>query len=474
LKKIEVNGGPPQSLCDAPAGRGGTWNRDGVIVFSPDIYDSLYRISSDGGSLTQVTQLKKNTDELSHRWPYFLPDQRHIIYIGFKQNVIGQESGHRVHITSLDGKENNLLELNTQSQALYSLPGYLLFARENSLLAQPFDVSTLKLTGEAFPVAQQVQMYLNTGNAIFSASDNGVLAYQASSVPAISQLKWFDRSGKQISSLGPPGDYEDPDLSPDGKRVAINWINSQIGSTNIWYFDVLQNKQTRFTFSASFDHHAVWSPDQSKIVYDSQRRGRANLYVKTLSGTGSEEILLESDEEKTPNSFSSDGRFLAYQSSNPKTKLDLWLLPFFGDRKPTPLIRTENNELGGEISPDNRWLAYTSDETGRWEIYVTTFPTVSGKRQISTIGGTQPRWRADGKELFYLSADRRLMSVEIKEGERFEEGETKPLFATQSRYTGNVAYDISADGKSFLINTMISNEESLPLAVVLNWNVNKN
>jgi eukaryotic-like serine/threonine-protein kinase len=473
LKKIGVNGGPPQTLCDASAGRGGTWNRDGVIVFTPGIYNPLYRISSDGGSLTQLTQLAKDTDELSHRWPYFLPDQRHFIYIGFKQNVYGQKSGHRVHITSLDGKTNNIVDLNTQSQVLYSLPGHLLFARENSLLAQPFDISQFKLTGEAFPLAQQVQLYLNTGNAIFSASENGVLAYQASSMPAISQLKWFDRSGKQIAVVGPPGDYEDPDLSPDGKKVAINRIDSQIGFTNIWYFEVFQNKQTRFTFSASFDHHAVWSPDQSKIIYDSQRRGRANLYVKALSGTGSEELLLESDDEKTPDGFSPDGRFLVYQSFNSKTKLDLWLLPFLGDRKPIPIIRTENNELGGQISPDNKWLAYTSDESGRSEIYVTTFPTVSGKRQISTTGGTQPKWRGDGKELFYLSADRILTSVEIKEGERFEEGEAKPLFATQARYTGNIAYDISADGKSFLINTMISNEKSPPLTVVLGWNADK-
>jgi serine/threonine protein kinase/Tol biopolymer transport system component len=470
LKKIGIHGGPAQTLCDALAGRGGAWNRDGVIVFTPGIYEPLYRISANGSSLTQLTRLEKNTDELSHRWPYFLPDQRHIIYIGFKQNVADQKSGHRVHITSIDGKENTIVELNTQSQVLAALPGYLLFGRENSLLAQAFDMNKLQITGEAFPIAQQVQLYLNTGNAIFSVSQNGVLAYQQSSTPSISQLKWFDRNGKEISTLGPPGDYEDPDLSPDGKKVAINSINSQIGSTNIWYFDVLQNKQTRFTFSASFDHHAVWTPDQTKIVYDSQRRGRANLYVKSLSGTGSEELLLESDEEKTPTCYSSDGRYLVYQSSNLKTKSDLWLLQFFGDRKPIPLIRTENNEVGGQISPDNKWLAYTSDESGKWEIYVTSFPKVSGKRQISTSGGTQPRWRADGKELFYLSTDRKLMSVEIKEGERFEEGEPKPLFATQSRYTGNVAYDISADGKLFLINTIISNVQSPPLAVVLNWN----
>jgi eukaryotic-like serine/threonine-protein kinase len=473
LKKIEADGGPAQTLCDASMGRGGTWNRDGVIVFSPGIYDPLYRVSSNGGSVTQVTRLDKNSPELSHRWPNFLPDQRHILYLGFKQIVAGQNAGHRVYITSVDGKENKQLTLDARSPVLYTSPGYLLFVREATLLAQPFDTTKFEVTGEAVPVAQGVQAYLNTASAVFSASENGVLAYQAGAVPAISQLKWFDRSGRQIATLGPPGDYEDPDLSPDGKQVAINRIDSQIGTTNVWFYEVSKNKATRFTFSPSFDHHAIWSPDQSRIIFDSQRRGPANLYQKTLSGTGSEELLLQTDEEKTPDSFSVDGRFLVYQSSNSKTKWDLWLLPLFGDRKPTPLLRTEDNELSGQVSPDGRWLAYTSDDSGRWEIYVTTFPKVSGKRQISTSGGTQPRWRSDGKELFYLSADRKLMSVGINGGKGFEEAEAKPLFDTRSRYTGNVAYDVSADGQSFLINTIISDQSSPPLTVILNWNLDQ-
>lgn len=469
LKKIEVSGDLPQTLCDATWGRGGSWNRDGVIVFAPAIYDVLYRISSNGGAVTQVTHFDKNSpDLLSHRWPNFLPDQQHFIYLGFKQVVAGQKAGHRVYVGSLDGKEEKLL-FGGSSPVLYARPGYLLMVRESTLIALPFDPVKLEVTGESIPVAQQVQAYANTASAVFSASQNGVLAYQSGTVRAISQLIWFDRSGRQIATVGAPGDYEDPDLSPDGKRVAINRIDSQFGTTNIWSYEFSQNKPTRFTFSPSFDHHAVWCPDQSTFIFDSQRAGPSDLYKKTIDGTGEDQILLHTPEEKTPCSCSPDGRILIYQSSNPKTKWDLWVLPLNGDLKPKPFIHTDNNEMSGQISPDGRWAAYSSDDSGRWEVYVTTFPSAGAKWQISTAGGTQPRWRSDGKELFYLSTSRKLMSVEVKEGERFEAGEAKPLFDTRSRYTGNVAYDVSSDGQNFLINTLVSEDSSPPLTVIVNW-----
>lgn len=467
LKKIEAARGSVQAICDAPFGRGGTWNDDGVILFSPGVFTPLYRVSSNGGPVMQVTKIEKSSSEYSHRWPSFLPDGRHFLYLGLRPILIGQKAGHRIYIGTLDGKENRFL-LTASSRVSYAWPGYLLFVREATLLAMPFDARKLDITGEAILVVEQVQAYLNTASAVFSVSENGVLAYQAGAAAPISQLGWFDRSGLRIATLGPPGDYEDPDLSPDGTRVAFNRIDSQTGITNIWFHEVSQNRQMRYTFSPSYDHHAVWSPDQSRIIFDSNRNGPAELYQKALHGTGSEELLFQSNEEKTPNGFSPDGRLLVYQSNNDRTKWDLWLLPL-RDRTPSPFLRTENNELGAQISPDGRWAAYTSDESGRWEVYVTGFPAAGGKWQISTTGGMQPRWRHDGKELFYLSADRKLMCVEIKEGNSFESGETKPLFDTRSRYTGNVAYDVSTDGQKFLINSILSDETSPPLTVVVNW-----
>lgn len=466
LKKIDSFQGPSQTICDAPMGRGGAWNRDGVIVFAPSVYGSLNRVSADGGEVTRATELDNSSDELSHRWPSFLPDQRHFLYLGFRSVVAGQKSGHRAYVASLDDKEKRFL-FEADSAVQYAWPGYLLFAREAGLLAIPFD-KTLRVRGEARAIARHVQTYLNTASAIFSVSQNGVLTYEEGHTPAVSQLAWFDRTGKQIAAVGPQGDYEDPALSPDGQRVAVNQIDAQTGITNIWFHEISGNKASRFTFSVSFDHHGVWSPDQSRIVFDSQRKGPADLYEKTLHGTGSEQLLLHSEEEKTPLGFSPDGKFVVFQSSSPTTKWDLWILRL-GDRKPVPFLQTANNEVGGQVSPNGRWLSYASDESGRWEVYVTSFPSPEGKWQVSTGGGTQPRWRPDGKELFYLSADRTLMSVEIRSGNGFESERVTPLFATRAKYTGTVAYDVSADGR-FLINTIVSDEASPGLTVVLNWN----
>lgn len=468
LKKIAASGGSVQTLCDAPVGRGGSWNQNGIIVFSPSIFGPLYRISADGGSFTQVTSLEKDPGELNHRWPFFLPDQRHFVYLDFRSIVAGQKAGHRVYIGSIDN-EKSIFLFNANSPVMYAPPGYLVYVRESNLVAVPFDANKLQVTGKARAIAENVQAYPNTASAIFSVSQNGVLTYQTSHTPAVSQLAWFDRSGKQLSTLGPKGDFEDPAVSNDGKHVAINRIDPQNGITNIWVYESTEDTANRFTFSASFDHHAIWSPDESRIIFDSERNGPSDLYEKNFNGTGSEQLLLHTDEEKVALCFSPDGRFLVYQSTNLKTKGDLWMMPLFGDRKPIPFLHTDNSELGGQISPDGKWLAYTSDESGRWEVYVTTFPDVSSKWQVSTAGGTQPRWRRDRKGLFYLAADRKLMSVEIKSSGTFESGAVTPLFATRAKYTGTIAYDVSADGQSFLINTIVSDETPTPLTVVLNW-----
>lgn len=466
LKKIESTGGAVQTLTDAPLGRGGTWNKDGVIVFSPGVFHPLYRISSAGGATTPVTKIAKG--ELSHRWPHFLPDGQHFVYLEFKPSREGVIMVHDVRVGSLDNMDSQFL-LKSNSRVAYASPGYLLSIRESTLMAIPFDAKSLRITGEPLPIADNAQVYLNTASAIFSASENGNLAYQAGGTPTVSQLIWFDRSGKQVNAIGPPSDYEDPHISPDGSKVALNKLDPQTGVSNIWIYDLSSGTDTRFTFSRSFDHNPIWSPDKSKIVFDSNRKGPAGLYQRSLIGTEGEELLFDSDEEKTPTDWSPDGQIIIYQSSNLKNRWDLWTLPLSGDRKPRPLLRNEYNEMDGRISPNGKWLAYTSDESGLREVYVSAISGSSGKWQISTAGGSQPKWRRDGKEIYYLAADRKLMAVPIQDSDHFQAGTANPLFETRSRYTGNSAYDVTSDGQRFLINTVVSGQTSTPITVVINW-----
>ncbi|MGH9316728.1 MAG: protein kinase domain-containing protein [Thermoanaerobaculia bacterium] len=468
LKKVEASGGAVQSLCDAPLGRGGTWNRGGDIVFAPGPYDPLFRVSSGGGAATPITAIDEKTHELSHRFPQFLPDGRHFLYLGFSTTVSLSEPNRSVYVGSLDSLEPKFL-FRTNSRAGYAASGYLLFVREGNLLAMPFDVRGLRVSGEPAPIAAPVESDLNLASALFSTSENGALVYQAAGVPVLSQLFWFDREGRKVGADVPLRDCEDPRLSPDGRRVAVNCTGRQSGDNPISLYDFDRNAASRFTFSHSYEHYPSWSPDGSRIVFDSNRNGPADIFVKALSGAGGEQLLLHSKEAKAPTDWSPDGKLIVFQRLDPKTKWDLWALPASGGGKPTPVVQTAFNEMAGQLSPDGRWLAYASDESGHWEVYVTTFPGPGGKWQISTGGGAQPRWRRDGKEIFYLASDRKLMAADIKAEGSFAAGVPRPLFETQARYLGNIAYDVSADGQRFLINTVIVQEASPPLTVVLNW-----
>ncbi len=468
LKKIEAAGGPAQVLADAPLGRGGAWNRDGVILFAPGAYDPLFRVSAAGGSVTQVTRIVEPKRDFSHRWPQFLPDGRHFVYLKWGTVPRPTRTEDALYVGSLDSDESTLL-LQANSSFAYAPPGYLLYVRDETLLAVPFDAQRRRMTGAPVPLAEQVLYYPNTGRGAFSVSDNGVLAYQAGTAPVVSQLDWFDRSGRKIGTLGPPGDYEDPRLSPDGSLVAANRIDPSSGTTNIFLFGVDRDTATRFTFSTSFDHYAVWSPDGGRIAFDTNRNGAADVYVKALSGSAEEQQLLHSDEAKSPTDWSPDGRALIYQRLDPKTKSDLWMLPLAGSRTPVSLVRTDANEVDGRVSPDGHWIAYASDESGKWEVHVAAFPGPGGRWQVSSGGGSEPIWRRDGKELFYLAADRELMAAAVTPGAHFEAGAPQPLFRTRSRYTGNVAYDVAADGRRFLVNTLIGAEAMAPITVEINW-----
>ena len=464
LKKIDVSGGPAITLCDAPDSRGGTWSREGVIVFNPGNRTALQKVPASGGVPTAATVLAQG--EVGHYRPSFLPDGKHFLYRGAK----GSETSGPIYLGSLDSAERKLLLTADASNAIYT-EGHLLFLRETTLMAQPFDLRRLALAGSAFPIAENIQTQGNfPPSGVFSASENGVLAYQGGGATANSQLIWFDRTGKQIGVLGVPAvAYSGIEVSPDERQVSVSIPDESGKGRDIWFYDVARGLRTRFTFDRTQMSGSIWSPDGSRVVFNSERKGHMDLYQKSSSGAGAEEVLLEDNLDKYPGSWSPDGRFILYISLGGPTGFDLFALPLFGDRKPISFLQTQFNETSGRFSPDGRWVAYSSDESGRYEVYVAPFPGPGGKWQISTAGGVWPRWRRDGNEIFYLSPGRALMAAAVNgKGSSFEVGAVKLLF--QTRATGQVdRYAVSADGQRFLINTAPEQEASVPITVVVNW-----
>jgi serine/threonine protein kinase len=485
LKKIDVSEGPPQPICDlSGTALGGAWNRDGTIIFGT-VGNGIMQVPAAGGVPTLVTATSGRNE--IHVFPSFLSDGRHFVYLRAPDNA-------GAYVGSLDLKPNQQSSkrvLATPVMAVY-VPsseagmGRLLFMREGSLLAQPFDEGRLEPTGEPVLFAEHVASFLLGG--AYSASSSGVLAYRpAKSGPGLSELTWYDRQGKQLSVAGEPGStyaYFDLALSPDATRVAASRIDlSMAGSQlGIWLLDFARGVSTRFTFDAAPDLSPVWSPDGSRIAFAALRgAGGTGIYQRASNGAGKEQELLgATEEEKVTDDWSRDGRYLLYAQKDTKTKADLWALPLGSDGTPAgdpiPFANTEFNEDQGRFSPDSHWVAYVSDESGRSEIYVQSFPAASGggsKTQVSRDGGDQPRWRRDGKELFYLSLDGKLMAVDVTEGPVFKTGAPKSLFqalAVRGRresLLGVLRWDVASNGKRFLINTMKTPSDSL--TVVLNW-----
>jgi len=473
LKKIEVSGGPAQTVSDGRHPAGGSWNRDGVIILS-DLARGLFQVSSSGGALTPLTTPDTERQEASHTNPSFLPDGRHFLYyINSAQKEI-----RGVYLGSLDGNVKRKL-LADKSNAVYAPSmhgpgetGHLLFVRESALVAQPFDADKLQLASEPTPVAERI----SEGRPIFtrgdfSVSDNGVLVFDTNVNRETSQLLWVDRAGKQTGSAGVSASR--PWLSPDEKRFVTDRRSAQTGVFSLWLSDVSGDNATPFTFSQGSDVQPIWSPDGRRIVWYSTRDGTANLYQKAASGAGQDELLLRSDYFKNAMDWSRDGRFIIYEQLDPKGRWDLWVLPLGGNQQPFPYLQTQANEGGARFSPDGRWLVYVSDESGQYEVYAQSFPEGGSKRQISTAGGIGPVWRRDGKELFYQAADGKLMSVAVGSGERLEAGSPVALFEFRSGNTAGLetvpSYTVTADGKRFLINALVEAQTSASLTVVTNW-----
>jgi len=456
----------PQTLCVAPAGvTHGSWSREGIVLLG-SLGNPIYRISSAGGGLTAVTQLDASRAETAHLFPHFLPDGRHFLYLArsSKPGLSG------VYVGSLDGGSPKRL-LTADSNASFAPPGFLLFGREGTLLRQPFDADRFALTGVADPVVGKVSSdAAGQGGMAFSVSQTGVLAY-ALIVTQSSQLEWFDRRGRKLGVVGTPGLHFDVDLAPDEKRAVVETMDPATGNGNLWLHELTRGITSRFSHDPTWSFHPLWSPDGKSIVFCSTRAGGVpNLFVKSAEGGRDEEPLSGSFIRGWPTGFSHDGRRLVIVKGSTNTGLDIFVVPLAGHFEPTPFLATEFSEGQGTLSHDDRWIAYSSDESGRREVYVRPFPTGDGKWQISADGGSEPRWRADGRELFFLSADGRLMAADIPENSAFDSVRPVPLFAIHARrHIFRNDYAVSADGSRFLVNNLLPGDARSRIVVVLNW-----
>ena len=478
LNRIDISGDRPETVCELSGSAvvGGSWNRDGVIIFGT--VGGLKRVSAGGGTASALTILDPSRGESRHIFPSFLPDGRHFIYL--RRSATSENSG--VYVGSLDLKpeEQSLKQLvGTDFGPAYvpsssSSFGQLLFVRNGALMAQPLDALRSNLSGEPVVVAEHLGTYLNY--PLFSASRNGVLVYKAGG-DRNQQLIWLDRQGKALGTVEEANLYNSVSLSAEGTRVVVSRPNAQEPNSGLWLLDLSRGTSTRFTFDSSISSYAVWSPDGNRIIFASNRGGTNNLYVKPASGAKDEELLLKSGEDKYPDSWSGDGRFLMYDTRDPKTKYDLWVLRLDGDKKSFPFLRTEFNEEDGQFSPDGRWLAYVSDESGRREIYVRSFspdsadPGTGAKWLISNNGGSDPRWRGDGRELFYIAPDAKLMAVEVTTHPGFQAGVPKALIQAPPQGATDLSahWDLTRDGKRFLFVAPAAQTTSAPFTVVLNW-----
>ena len=468
LRMVEAVGGPPLALCDAGEGKGGAWSPNGVILFTPSYNTPLHRVPENGGESTPVTEFDDERMDNSHRHPRFLPDGEHFLYIA--RSASGTYEGQAVMIGSLDGSVTR--QLMRAPTAVEYASGNLLFVRDRTLLARPFDADALEFTGDAFPVAEAVTLLpAGTVIGVYSASQNGVLAYQSGAGDEGNfRLVWRDREGNELDTLGEPGNIGEVHLVPGGELAAVQIEEMSAGSGDVWVVDLRRDLFTRFTFEPGYELGLTPTPDGKAIFFSLQKNGVYALVKKEIGGSGDGEVVYESTTEMYPSSVSPDATTLALFKGGETSSFDIWTLPLEGEDEPTPFIATDFNDVNAMFSPDGRWIAYQSDESGSPEVYVTAYPDRGRKWQISTDGGQGPRWSHEGSQVLYQSSDGSLVSVRVEPRDGgLLIGEAETLFNTMIQPTGSYFWDMSADGETVLAMEAVSNREAPNLSVVVNW-----
>jgi Tol biopolymer transport system component len=465
LKRIDLEGGASQTLADASNAQGGSWGEDGFILFAPSQIAPIMRVRATGGEAAPLTRLGDR--EIGHAFPQTLGGNGRFIY-----TVNGSGDAQGVHAGAPDRTAGRPI-LPRVSRAVLTASGHLLFARDGGLFAQRFDQNRLEMVGEPVRVSDSVATQNADGPASLSvaASAAGPIVFRPQPSANSRQLVWYDRSGKELTRTGPPSEApQAPSLSPDGRQMALS--RDVDGNRDIWLFDLERSALSRFTFDAERENSPIWTRDNSRIVFSSARSGALGIYQKPVGG-GVEAPLLTTPQNTVPSDISPDGSMLLYVRADAKTLLDLWVLPVGGDQQPFPVVQTAGEDLSGQFAPDGSWLAFQSSESGQYEVSVKALRAGGPTVQVSTNGGTQPRWRSDGKELFYLDLDRRLMAVTIavsRDGQTVEAGIPAPLFQTQigGASIAQKEYLASSDGQRFLLDTPVR-DASPPITVILNW-----
>ena len=468
LKRISAGGGPSQTICDAASGRGGAWSANGVIVFTPATSSPLFRVSVQGGTPEAASKLDAARTENSHRWPAFLPDGKHFLFWARSSRSASSGMTYIGEVGSLQARQLT----NSDSIALYA-SGHLLFVRQTALMAQAFDLRKLQLSGEAVPVVENIMMNGTTSRAVFSASATGAMIYQSGDTFGGWNLVWFDREGKQLGSLAQPDRYLFPALSPDGSHLAVMIYVGATGAGDIWNCDLIRGTRTRLTFGPANQTFPVWSADAKTIFHSSNGKGMYHIYAKSADGSGEDRPVLESaNMSEIPGASSPDGRYLVYtrREMDNNAGSHIWALPLTGGGKPFPVVQTAFDEDWPSISPDSKWMAYQSTESGRREIYITAFPGGGAKWQVSNNGGTTPKWRRDGKELFFVDGEEKIQAVDVNtSGNAIHLGIPHALFQAFGLQREYGPYDVTADGKKFLLNSGNLKEGSAPMMLVMNW-----
>jgi serine/threonine protein kinase len=471
LKKIPVGGGPAQVLAEVADPFGGSWGADDNIVFAK-LSSTIFRTSSAGGVVTSVTKLNPSHQEAAHRWPQFLPDGRHFIF-----NVQGTLAEYRgIYVGSVDGESEKFL-VHSETAGVYAWPGYLLYLDGDTLLARAFDPAHLEVKGEPLTIASHIGRSA-AFNVAVSASDTGTLAH-AAAILQHERLTWFDRAGNSLGVVGTTGDYPDFRLSPKDETLALSLVDPRSWNPDIWLIDLSRSSLSRFTVGTALNASPLWAPDGSRILFRTNRNGATELYGKSAGGGGNEDAELTQAAQLAagiespnlvPSDWSPDGRYLIGTIPQKTTGYDLWLIPLGGNKKPVKFLESPGDQLHANFSPEGHFVAYSSDESGRFQVYVQTIPLSDRKWQVSTNGGYEPRWKADGREIYYLSDDRKLMAVTVSAGPAF--GVPKVLFQTrvpQGVISRRTHYVPTRDGSRFLISTQTDEAPSNPITIVLNW-----